>query len=86
MSANRLATALCLATLAFLSILGGCRSSDEDGAPGENAGTVSFPCTCGTPEAALEGCLHAACVSGEGNPDNPDCVCGPLSFESRSGE
>lgn len=35
-------------------------------------------CTCGQPETAFEGCLSPLCRSGEGNPDNPDCLCGPL--------
>ncbi len=43
---------------------------------------VDLPCTCGQPEAQLEACVHPLCVSEEGNPDNPDCICGPLAFES----
>ena len=38
-------------------------------------------CTCGSPETAFDGCIHPLCVSGEGNPDNPDCVCGPLTLD-----
>ncbi len=38
-------------------------------------------CTCGEPETAFDGCIHPLCLSGEGNPDNPDCVCGPLTLE-----
>lgn len=39
------------------------------------------PCTCGSPEADIEGCSHAKCLAGERNPDNPDCVCGTLSLK-----
>lgn len=38
------------------------------------------PCTCGQPEADIEGCAHPACLRGERNPDNPDCVCGSLTI------
>ena len=38
-------------------------------------------CVCGTDEAALEGCASACCMAGETDPNNPDCLCGPLSFE-----
>lgn len=59
--------------LAFsLAGLLACRSSEP--AP------VDFACTCGTPEAALEPCLHAACAEGHQNVDNPECACGTLSF------
>jgi len=40
----------------------------------------TVPCICGEPEAAIDGCSHAACLSGEGNPDNPDCVCAPIDI------
>jgi hypothetical protein len=61
-------TILCL-TLA----LGACRSADKS--------YSDAPCTCGTPEARFGGCAHPACMSGEGNPDNPDCVCGGIEIE-----
>ena len=35
-------------------------------------------CTCGTADAAFDGCAHPLCLAGKRNPDNPDCVCGPL--------
>jgi hypothetical protein len=38
-------------------------------------------CICGTPEEAIYGCPYSRCARGEGNPDNPDCVCGTLSLE-----
>ena len=60
-----------LAVLATLALTG-CRS--------DKTSSVEFPCNCGTPEAAIEGCLHPVCVEGETNPDNPDCACGTLSF------
>jgi hypothetical protein len=37
-------------------------------------------CTCGTPKADFEGCAHPLCVRGERNPDNHDCVCGPMKM------
>ena len=40
----------------------------------------TVPCTCGTPEADLVGCAHPKCLTGERNPDNADCVCGPLAL------
>lgn len=61
-----------LALLLFLPL--GCRS-------GSSASGADLPCTCGTAEADLVGCAHAACLDGERNPDNPDCVCGGLTFE-----
>ena len=41
---------------------------------------ANIPCTCGQPEADLDGCAHATCLAGKTNPDNPDCVCGALSL------
>jgi hypothetical protein len=64
-----------LSRLLFLALLLlplGCRSTSTDS---------DIPCNCGTPEAAMQGCLHPKCVSGEGNPDNPECVCGTLSIK-----
>ncbi len=40
------------------------------------------PCRCGSPEAALEGCGCALCMGGEGNSENPDCVCAAVEIES----
>ena len=48
----------------------GCRSS--------SAHADTIPCTCGQPGTDFEGCAHPSCLAGERNPDNPDCVCGPL--------
>ena len=56
-----------------------CSSREE---PEDEPETAYVPeCTCGSPETAFDGCLHPLCVSGEGNPDNLDCVCGPLTLE-----
>ena len=38
------------------------------------------PCTCGQPEADIQGCAHHLCLQGQRNPDNPDCVCGSLTI------
>lgn len=40
--------------------------------------SAEIPCTCGTPEADLQGCAHPLCLAGKNNPDNPNCVCGKL--------
>jgi len=58
-------SAVCLLPLA-------CRSSTEKD---------EVPCTCGTAQADIEGCAHEACLRGERNPDNPDCVCGTLKIK-----
>lgn len=42
---------------------------------------VGIPCTCGTDEAIFDGCASEPCRAGVRNPDNPDCLCGPLEFE-----
>jgi len=66
-----------IAALALLALaLGACKSPQQD----VDVDLSTVPCMCGEPEAAFEGCPHPKCLSGEGNPDNPDCVCGPLSF------
>lgn len=57
-------------SLAFVVPLG-CRSGAKHG---------EVPCTCGQPEADMQGCAHHACLRGERNPDNPDCVCGSLTI------
>jgi len=40
--------------------------------------TAQPECICGTHEARIHGCPAPACVSGQGNPDNPQCFCAPL--------
>lgn len=49
-----------------------CKSTD--------ASSASVRCICGTAEADFSGCQHPLCVKGERNPDNPDCVCGPMKI------
>ncbi|MFT7484830.1 MAG: hypothetical protein ACI9F9_000674 [Candidatus Paceibacteria bacterium] len=63
-----------LAFLLALPVLAGCRSQESD--------AHQFPCICGSPEAAINACLHLDCASGEGNDENPDCACGTLSIEN----
>jgi len=61
--------------LGAIATLGACTS------PGNDAAQASATrCVCGTPEADFEGCAHAACMKGTRNPDNPDCVCGPMQI------
>ena len=62
-----------LLTAALLAT--GCRSKDH-------RPEVDCPCICGSPEAALESCLHPLCANDENNPDNPDCNCGDLNIPS----
>ena len=61
---------LTLVSLVILLGIASCRSAEK----------AEFTCICGTPDAALSGCLHPLCMSGENNPDNPECACGTLSF------
>lgn len=65
-------TALRLICLSLMTGLLSCHSGGE--------AEVPFPCICGTPEAAMESCLHGPCADGKNNVENPDCVCGTLSF------
>ena len=60
-----------IALLAFCVLPLACRSTESKAA---------VPCTCGQPEADIEGCAHDACAHGKRNPENPDCVCGTLSI------
>lgn len=65
--------------LGLLLLLGACKSN-EDKAGTMSVDAAAVPCICGTPEAAFDGCPHPLCLSGKGNPDNPECVCGPLTL------
>jgi hypothetical protein len=65
--------------LATATVLAACGSTSEGADTGYEA--VEVDCICGTPEEAFHGCPHALCISGAGNPDNQDCVCGRLSIE-----
>lgn len=67
---KRLSTILLLTALA--SLTAACKSSSN---------SEELPCTCGTPDADVEGCAHASCMAGKTNPDNPQCVCGTLSLQ-----
>jgi len=62
--------------------LGACTSPDRQAAEDVDLSTVI--CICGQPEAVIDGCANTLCVSREGNPDNPDCVCGPMSIRPES--
>jgi hypothetical protein len=61
--------------LGAMVALGACKSSGSDAAT-----QAAQRCICGTPEADFEGCSHPICLRGERNPNNPDCVCGPLKM------
>lgn len=60
--------------VAALATLAGCRANDPDP-------EATPACTCGTPMADFDGCAHPLCLSGEGNAENPDCVCGRLELD-----
>ena len=67
---RRTSLSLCLAGLS-LAFLTACAST-----PAVSADSTA--CICGTHEAAIHGCHNQACISGEGNPDNPQCHCAPI--------
>ena len=67
-----------LAVLALIAVPG-CRSTSADPSEPE-----LLACVCGDPHGNLLGCTHPLCVESEGNPENPDCVCGGLSVEAAS--
>ena len=70
------AAALAAATTAFFacsSTSGGSTESAQLSEPDK------LDCVCGQPDGDLIGCHHPACVSGQGNPSNQDCVCGGLA-------
>ena len=69
---TKTATRLLFSLLLILSPLA-CRSSSS-------SSLREVPCTCGTPQADMQGCAHATCLAGKQNPDNPECVCGALSI------
>ena len=48
-----------------------------------SSSTSDVPCTCGTPIADIEGCSNPVCLSGKHNPDNPNCVCGPIEIPGK---
>jgi hypothetical protein len=63
-------------------LLGACTPTEEQPDPSveEPAAAAAVPCICGTPEGAIEVCAHDACIGGSRNPDNADCVCGPITI------
>ncbi len=61
--------------LGAVATLGACKSSGDAAAQ-----KSAERCICGSPEADFEGCPHPLCLKGERNPDNPDCVCGPMKM------
>jgi hypothetical protein len=71
-------------SIAFLLIAGvlasapACKSHSTTDALSPADATI--PCTCGTPEAQIDGCANPICLSGKTNPDNPNCVCGNLTI------
>ena len=69
--------------LAGLALAGACKSDSPTSAT--SAKSTEIPCTCGQPEADFEGCPCPSCSNGVRNPDNPDCVCGPLSIGGKGG-
>lgn len=67
-----------LIVLGVLASTSACKShSATDSKP---SAKTTIPCTCGTPEAQIEGCANPICLSGKKNPDNPNCVCGGLTI------
>lgn len=69
-------------SLVLALALGACASSDPEPAPAPapDVDLSTVPCTCGDEMTAVTGCAHPTCAAGETNPDNPDCVCGPIDF------
>jgi hypothetical protein len=60
-----------LVTLALVA----CHSPER-----QSSDLSSVTCTCGRPEAVIDGCAHLLCVRRDGNPENPDCICGPMTL------
>ena len=63
-----------LVTLPLFISLAACKSAEHHDSVAEVA------CTCGTPEASIDGCASACCVSGEGNPEKSECACAPIEI------
>jgi hypothetical protein len=64
--------------LALVCTTTSCKSGDASSSTSSSQATAK--CICGTPEADFSGCPNAHCIKGERNPDNPDCVCGPMKI------
>lgn len=84
-----LANTLSTCALAWgLVALGSCSSTgpgDEvDSPPPDRVGSPApLECICGTDRGRLFGCDCAACASGIGDPDNPECFCTSRTSEER---
>lgn len=64
-----------LLLLAVTLVLGACPSaSSKDEA-------ADIPCICGTEDGDVLGCHNPVCATGQRNPDNPDCICGPITAD-----
>lgn len=66
--------------IAVILILGMIATLNSCKGPSSKAEASATRCLCGTPEADFEGCANPMCMKGERNPDNPDCVCGPMKM------
>jgi len=66
--------------IAALLLLGMIASLNSCKGHSSRVRSPAVACTCGTPKADFEGCAHPLCVRGERNPDNHDCVCGPMKM------
>ena len=64
--------------LGMIATLNACKGPDD------KATASATRCVCGTPEADFEGCPNPTCMKGERNPDNPDCVCGPMKMGGKN--
>jgi hypothetical protein len=71
-----------LLVLAALAGITACKS--HSATDSKSSAKTTIPCTCGTPEAQMEGCANPICLSGKTNPDNPNCVCGSLTIAPTS--
>lgn len=74
-------TVLLAAALAAALSVSSCKSQRHS-PPDYDPSAVT--CICGQPEERFDGCHHPLCMRGEGNPENPDCVCGSL-FDDEGG-
>lgn len=64
-----------LALLVILAglLLPGCHGTSSQ------ASDATPACICGTHAAKIHGCHAPECVSGKGNPNNPQCTCAALT-------
>jgi hypothetical protein len=69
-------TSLLTLTAALALTLAACGSNSSKA-------DSDVPCICGTDEALIDGCAHPLCLADERNPNNPDCVCGQMTFEEK---